>query len=370
MTQAYAWLRTLLSEEASLSSLVTLAKDLELQGDLESAATAYDRAYGSDPDDGDIATLRAGLLDRLARTERGLRLRYIPAGSFTMGSDTGDADEQPVHPVEVDAFWIMETPLSWAAFADLMGWTPPSDSLPVGEVELEAEEGPGGVAFYLREANKIRLQYCEDATTGAGDWHAHVEGGTLREVFGTSPRSDPRRPWQYERKPMVAIGWQDAEELGARLSTAELVWRLPTEAEWELAARGGLVGCQYPWGNEPPAHDRCDFDRFHEFSILPMRRFAPNGYGLYAMSGGVWEWTRDWYDAEFYRSSPARNPTGPPAGREKVLRGGSWSDCAEVATVSFRNSRASESWRQPGWGPHYTPNIGLRLCCVRREPPT
>ena len=149
----------------------------------------------------------------------------------------------------------------------------------------------------------------------------------------------------------------------ARISSDAIRYRLPTEAEWEKAARGGLIGSPYPWGSELPSDDWCDFDRFDKFSILPMRRFAPNGYGLYAISGCVWEWTADWYDAMYYSDSEEVNPTGPPNGEAKVLRGGSWADCVEVVTVSFRMSRVAEHG-QEGWGGHFTPNVGFRICRV------
>jgi formylglycine-generating enzyme required for sulfatase activity len=80
------------------------------------------------------------------------------------------------------------------------------------------------------------------------------------------------------------------------------------------------------------------------------------------MNGGVWEWTRDWYDRDYYRASPEADPQGPAEGEEKVLRGGSWADCAEVQTVTARMSRTSGSWTEGQGSGHLTPNIGFRLC--------
>src|SRR5207248_1364472 len=124
----------------------------------------------------------------------------------------------------------------------------------------------------------------------------------------------------------------------------------------------GLIGARYAWGNAAPTHDLCDFDRFHEFSILPATTFPANGYGLYAVNGCVWEWTRDWYDRDYYRHSPDHDPEGPPDGQQRVLRGGSWADCAEAVTVTYRMARTSSSWRDGNWGGQHSPNVGFRLC--------
>ena len=337
----------------------------EYSDELRDQATEYDRAYGLEPDNAELAAARQKLLDRLAVVEHGITFRYIPAGPFLMGSTTGDPDEQPVHRVELDEFWLADTPISWSTYCALMDWEPPPESHPKNDKFEPPSPSELHPVFYLDQENKIRLQYCEDETLRAQGWHTHLPESERRKIFGQPDRADPSKPFTYERKPMVSVSWQHAEALCNRISNDEVLYRLPTEAEWEKAARGGLVSCAYPWGNDPPTTDRCDFNRLDELSILPMRRFASNGYGLYAMSGCVWEWTNDFYDASYYAESPTHNPVGPQSANERVLRGGSWTDCAETVTVSFRMSRESRSWEQ-GWGRHFAPNIGFRLCRVKR----
>ena len=353
--------------EGAAQEYLALARKVQAAGEPHLAAVAFDRAWGLDPHDAEIASARRVLLDALSLKLANMVFRYVPGGSFLMGSGQGESDESPVHPVQLEPFWISETPVSWARYCEVLDWVPP----PAGHPKAAMEDRKAG--FHLHQENKIRLQYCEDRTLRAHDWHAHVpeqewvSGGKAvkaREIFGEVRREQPDVAWEYDQKPMVTVSWQSAQELCACLAKAHRPYsfRLPTEAEWEKAARGGLIDASYAWGNEPPDSDRCDFNRFDSFSIQPMRRFPPNGYGLYAMCGGVWEWTADWYDAEYYRESPRRNPAGPAEGQEKVLRGGSWADCAEVVTVSFRYSRQSTSWQEGKWGKHLNPNIGFRVC--------
>jgi formylglycine-generating enzyme required for sulfatase activity len=376
--------------EGDAAQYATQARELAAQGEARLAATAYDRAYGLDLANGAIAAERAALLDTLAVMEHGITFRYIPAGSFLMGAADGEPDERPVHVVELGDYWLAETPISWAAYCDLMGWTPAPDGRPAPEPDAQTASPKPSFdrsAFALSLTNRLRLQYCEDQTLRATDWHAHVRGQewlrggkptTAQEIFGYPEREDSDSDWGYSLKPMIAVAWQEAEELGARLSTDRVAYRLPTEAEWEKAARSGLIGRRYPWGDAAPTPERADFDRFDHFAIQPSRRFAPNAYGLYAMSGGVWEWTRDWYDAAYYGESAPVNPTGPPQtlqpdddwrGPQKVIRGGSWADCGDVLRVSFRASLGSSSWRERGSGHHLTPTIGFRLCRVEDAKP-
>ena len=173
---------------------------------------------------------------------------------------------------------------------------------------------------------------------------------------------------------MVAVAWQDAEELAAHLSTDKVRYSLPTEAQWEKAARGGLISQPYSWGAEPPDPERCDFDHFGDFTLGDPRAFPANGYGLHGMCGGVWEWTADWYDALAYHHRISQGHRDDSPGRraaesesetlQRVLRGGSFTDCAAAVTVSFRMSRSSTSWRSAAWSQSICPNIGFRLCRV------
>jgi sulfatase modifying factor 1 len=372
LTDACEWLLSGDDAGDDPAELLRVARELADSGELRLAATAYDRAYraaagdsaaeDSAAEDSEVARARAALLDRLAVTEHGMTFRYVPAGTFRMGSDHGDPDERPVHSVRLDEYWIAATPVSWESFCKLIGWLPPPEGRPA-----ESEDASELDIFMT---NRIRLQYCEDLTTRAVDWHAHyrskwTRGGEeidSRDVFGEPPRSDPTASWRYETKPMVSVSWADAEAFGQRLSTPEVRYCLATEAEWERAARGGLAGRRYPWGDDPPTPQLCDFSRFDEFSMKPMRTYPPNGYGLYGMAGSVWEWTADRYDAQYYRGSPAHNPAGPDTGMHRVLRGGSWADCAEAVTVSFRMSRPAVDERVGGPAWCMTPNVGFRLC--------
>jgi formylglycine-generating enzyme required for sulfatase activity len=374
LPEPYQWIVAEFEPEGDAWLLLDVARKLESDGNLEGAATVLDRAFGIRPDLEEIREIRGRVLEQLAVIEHGLRFRYVPAGPFLMGSTQGDRDERPWHPVWLSPYWLSETPISWTAYCRLMSWNPPPQGFPR---EQRGRDGFQRDLFHLHEANKIRLQYCEDQTTQARDWHSHAPGQlwqssqgtqTAQEVFGSPEREDPDAPWIYDTKPMIAVAWQEAEELATRLSTARVHYSLPTEAQWEKAARGGLIGARHAWGNEPPAAEHCEFDRFWSFAIRPMKTLPPNGYGLYAMNGGVWEWTRDWYDRDYYSHSPESDPEGPSQGEEKVLRGGSWADCAEVVTVTFRMSRGSRSWRDGEWGKHLAPNIGFRLCRVAVRP--
>jgi formylglycine-generating enzyme required for sulfatase activity len=174
-------------------------------------------------------------------------------------------------------------------------------SRPVHRVELDA--------FYM-DVNEVTVgqfkQFVVESGYGYDRWN---------NVARYSPGDD---------YPMIYVSWNGA--------TAYCEWvgkRLPTEAEWEYAARGGLIGKRYPWGDEI-SHDDANYigtggkDKW-DSSTAPVGSFEPNGYGLYDMAGNVWEWCSDWYAEDYYSSSPLRNPQGSSSGSYRVLRGGSWS---------------------------------------------
>ncbi|MBX2804150.1 MAG: formylglycine-generating enzyme family protein [Myxococcales bacterium] len=350
--------------EGDPSGFVVAADWFLDRGERHLAASALDRAYGLAPDDRHITAQRAALLDDLAIEEHGLVFRYVPAGTFRMGSSDGDPDERPVHPVRTAGFHLAQVPITWAAYCDLMGWEPPPSGAPTDE-ELERSAG-----FHLYERNKIRLQYCETDTKGARDWHAHAPDMTWQrggepvdnaELFGVPPGREPDRPWRYDRKPMVAVAFEEAEELAQRLSAGAVRYGLPSEAQWEKAARGGLVDAPFPWGWEPPTPDRCDCDHFGQFALRDPTSLAANGYGLHGMAGGVWEWTSDSYWAPAYHAAVHGQPARPAELPERALRGGSWADCAAMVRVSARMSRDGGSWRLGEWSGAQSPVFGFRL---------
>ena len=211
------------------------------------------------------------------------QMALIPAGSFEMGDSKNEPEDwmkrsRPVHRVQLDAFYM-----------DVHEVT-------VGQFKQ----------FVEQSGYKYRVNWDSVAKYSPGDDY-----------------------------PMIYVNWNDA--------IAYAKWagkRLPTEAEWEYAARGGLVGKRYPGGDEI-SHDDANYgdtggkDKWGECS--PVGSFEANEYGLYDMAGNVWEWCQDRYGENYYSSSPAKNPPGPDTGSYRVLRGGSWTFNTNVLRVAVRN---------------------------------
>jgi formylglycine-generating enzyme required for sulfatase activity len=138
--------------------------------------------------------------------------------------------------------------------------------------------------------------------------------------------------------PQTFVSWFDAVEFCERLSNR---WgfpvRLPTEAEWEFAARGGLEQKLYPWGDEPPTSRPCYAERWRE-GPEPIAQAAPNGYGLFDMCENVHEWCADWYDPRYYERASGENPRGPETGTRRASRGGAWRHHIKIARCAARSS--------------------------------
>jgi sulfatase modifying factor 1 len=242
----------------------------------------------------------------------------IPAGSFMMGDAFGEgypADgEGPLHRVSLPAFMMDATAVTNAAFRSFVRAT--------GHV-TEAERFGVSAVFHLTlRANPADVvNRVEDAP-----WWLAVRGADWRHPFG--PLSDINDKPQH---PVVHISYHDAQ--------AYCRWagkRLPTEAEWEYAARGGLDRKRFAWGDELlrrgrwmcniwqgtfPTHNTLEDGHL---ATAPVKSYRPNGYGLWNMAGNVWEWCADRFSPDYYGQSPARDPRGPAEGERRVLRGGSF----------------------------------------------
>lgn len=206
-------------------------------------------------------------------------LIQIAAGWFLMGSDSDQSVEGPVHRVWVDSFAMAATQVTvseYSRFLDATGSRPP---LHWGEAHL-----------------------------------AHPQ------------------------QPVVAVSWFEAAAYCTWLSEVTSAhYRLPTEAEWERAARGGIERMVFPWGNDPPM-SRPGYDARWKTGPEPVGQSPPNAYGLFEMCENVHEWCSDWFGADYYPVSPERNPQGPGEGSRKASRGGSWRHHIKISRCSARSS--------------------------------
>lgn len=275
----------------------------------------------------------------------------LAGGAFRMGTDDRSgfpADgEGPVRVVEVDPFLIDATAVTNAAFthfvlatgyrteAEMLGWS-----------FVFAGDLPPALAASARRA---------DATP----WWCRVDGAHWRQPQGPGSTIEDRGTC-----PVVHVSWNDAQ--------AYAEWagkRLPTEAEWEYAARGGLDQAMYPWGSEltPGGTHMCNIwqGQFPTLNlaqdgyvgICPVKAFPPNGFGLYEMSGNVWEWCADWFSPDHHRHATSRNPVGPMDGWARVMRGGSYL-CHESYCNRYRVAARTKQTPDSA-----SSNVGFR--CVR-----
>jgi formylglycine-generating enzyme required for sulfatase activity len=270
----------------------------------------------------------------------------VPGGTFLMGTDSELAwpDERPAHRVRVDRFWMDEhevTNAQFRAFVEATGYVTTAEKAPTAE-EILAQSPPGTPSPPAESLVPGALVF--QPTAGPVDLHDYAQwwhwtpGASWRHPDGPGSTSEGK-----DRHPVVQVSWDDA--------AAYARWagkRLPTEAEWEFAARGGLEGRPYVWGAEAFSAEKPQANIWQgDFPYrnaagdgyartAPVKSYAPNGFGLYDMSGNVWEWCADWYRRDLYQSRAGQplteNPTGPtrssdparPFTPQRVQRGGSF----------------------------------------------
>ena len=274
---------------------------------------------------------------------------WIPGGEFSMGSESASEslcglpgttlDAMPIHRVYVDAFWMDETEVTNAQFKEFVDAT---GYVTVAEIKPTLEEFPGaplenlvtGSTVFKPTKSPVALdQYLQ--------WWSYVPGANWKHPAGENSNLDGR-----ENYPVVHVAYEDAEAYAKWANK-----RLPTEAEWEFASRGGKAGELYAWGNELKPNNQYQANIYQGafpveggdsgadgwVGIAPVKQYAPNGYGLYDIGGNVWEWVSDWYRADYYaqlraKGVVARNPKGPdvpydpqePDQKKRVHRGGSF----------------------------------------------
>jgi len=217
------------------------------------------------------------------------RFAAVPEGTFLMGSDAGQEDERPVHPVRVDAFHLSIFPVTRLEYAAFLGDT--------------GHDHPR-------------------------DWHAAA--------------------FDADDLPVVGVSWHDAVAYCGWRRRNGHPERLPTEAEWERAARGGVEGAAFPWGDTIPTWIP-EGGRGPLGGPWPVTLGAPNAFGIKGIAANIHEWCADWHDRDYYARSPAANPPGPPGGVRRASRGGSWRHAVTISRSAAR-SKLDPSFRYTDYG--------------------
>lgn len=317
------------------------------------------------PGRGDVAVPEAGAARALlsAPGRHAIEQAWVPAGAFMMGDSSGDRNrsdgETPRHKVSLSAFEIDATTVTNTDFARFVEDT---------GYETEAERFGFSAVFHLA------LDAADEEILGpapGAPWWVGVRGADWRHPGGR--RSDLAG---LDDHPVVHVSWNDA--------SAYCDWAarsLPTEAQWEYAARGGIDGAKYPWGDEEVDEEgwraniwQGDFPRTNTLedgflTTAPVRSFASNGYGLWQSVGNIWEWCEDWFHPATYRRGTdaahrtlVADPTGPSSGQSRILRGGSYL-CHISYCNRYRNSARSQNTPDSSMS-----NAGFRTVSRRQGP--
>jgi formylglycine-generating enzyme required for sulfatase activity len=278
----------------------------------------------------------------------------LDGGHFLMGDTSGGGNrldgEAPVHPVEIEPLTIDATSVTNTAFAMFVEQT--------GYV-TEAERFGWSAVFHL----VVSAEPDDIVGQAAGaPWWLGVRGASWHHPAGPTSGLDG-----LGDHPVVHVSWNDA--------LAYCEWagrRLPTEAEWEYASRGGLPAARYPWGDELLDSGRWRTNiwqgRFPVENTVedgwqttaPVRSFQPNGFGLWQTVGNVWEWCSDRYDPNYYARSPRHDPRGPEQGAARVIRGGSYL-CHDSYCNRYRNSARSSNTPDSSTGNGGFRTVGLEV---------
>ncbi len=298
-----------------------------------------------------LLAMPGNTLDRVTRGSADGMIK-LDGGPFLMGTNSAEgfpADgEGPVREISLDPFYIDAAPVTNAQFAEFVR---------ASGYRTEAEQFQWSFVFQGHIQEERRAALVED-TVLAAPWWCKVAGARWDHPEGPDSNIAARDDY-----PVTHVTWNDATEF-ARWAGK----RLPTEAEWEFAARGGLEQKRFPWGDEltPEGRHVCNIwqGQFPALDLAedgyagtsPVRAFPPNGFGLYSVSGNTWEWCADWFHPAYHLAGARTNPTGPAQGRARVMKGGSYLCHASYCNryrVAARTSNTPDS---------STTNIGFR--CV------
>ena len=335
----------------------------------KSPSAASDQTKTTDETKAELAVKKVGF-------NSSEQMAWIPGGTFAMGSDDEKPDERPIHDVTVGGFWMDKTEVTNKQYAEFVTETKyqtlaeqkpdpldfpnvPPDKLVPGAVVFSPP--PGNVPLNNHRA-----------------WWVWRQGADWKHPSGPEDSIEGK-----EDHPVVNVCWFDAEAYADWMTKRTGVkHRLPTEAEWEFAARGGLDGKKYIWGDSLMPEEKCIANfwqgRFPNQNTTedgyrmsaPVGQFSANGYGLYDMAGNVWEWCMDWYRADFYKESPKDNPQGPatsydpnePNLAKRITRGGSYL-CSELYCTGYRPAARMKT--SPDTGLSHT---GFRLVAEGQAP--